>query len=132
MKKSILFISFVFVLLGCAHYQTNYAFKSPHSEEGQLCINECRTSKTVCQQQCLSQDPNCLRQVKAEARVEYDAYVGEHAGQPIHRDFNAFYHPEKCAHSGCSCEVDYRACFELCGGQLIPYERCVSHCDVLS
>ena len=110
----------IFLMTGCSggpSSTTVYSYSPPTSVDGRACVDECAQSKTVCSDQCTVADPECLAREQAQAKHDFEVYAQEQqvSGQSVSQSLAAFYHPERCEHSGCGCETNYKICHQLCG-----------------
>ncbi len=134
MKKTIgiLLGAACLLLWGCGPvYETSYTYQSPKSMQGKRCVSQCRQSRTMCKRLCTSETENCKLRARDDASYRYREYVARQriAHRPIERTPDSFYSAAHCSRKSCSCEEDYRACFEMCGGEAIAVKRCVAFCN---
>ncbi|WP_339862906.1 hypothetical protein [Paremcibacter congregatus] len=125
---------------GGPRYQTVYDYTPPTDGQGRMCLNQCLDSKTYCersgQQVQLEQKKVCLTEESARADAEFHHYMREmkQAGEKIEKDYYDFYRDYSCnrydgRRSDPSCEVNYRACYQNCGGEVRAQTFCVANCD---
>ncbi len=109
----------VLFMVGCSSNKstTVYSYSAPTSPDGQVCVDECKESKNRCDTLCTVASPQCLAKEQQQARNDFSVYEHEQqaAGQPVTQSLLSFYHPEKCDHTGCGCEENYKVCYQLCG-----------------
>jgi hypothetical protein len=113
-------------------YRTSYTYVPPASASGKICVMQCQRQKDLCQQLCQSRSNNCRQKAQNNARIEYDQYAADRraSGKPVKKTVEDFYNSFACADQPkCSCEPDFRACFQLCGGQVTQHRECVAFCD---
>ena len=130
LRKLCCFLFVALFLSACGPmYETTYTYVPPKDTKGQMCVMQCQNSKSLCQRLCDSETENCKNRQMNEARFKYESYVSQQraAGQQPTRDMNSFYDSYGCHHK-CHCGEDYRSCFALCGGQVIPQTTCVAFC----
>lgn len=130
--KRLTIIFFLVLLSGCQKvYETQYNFNQPTSEVGQQCITKCQRIKAVCEKNCQGGIDACLKRAKAKSLADFDRYAKDRQekGLPITKDSNSFYNPLQCSDEFCQCDGDYRACYELCGGDVEAKQVCVKNCD---
>lgn len=118
-RRYALFILTVLIITGCANNTatTTYSYSPPTTVDGRACVDECKQSRANCKNMCTTTAPQCVAYEQQKARVHFQEYVANQRsmGQPVSRTLLSFYHPEKCAHSGCDCDNDYQVCYQLCG-----------------
>ncbi|MCK5424200.1 MAG: hypothetical protein KAI89_02430 [Emcibacter sp.] len=132
----------VLSLSGCfgPQYRTVHEFSPPESPQGRMCVNKCLDSKTYCertgQQVRIQQKQMCLQEEKIQAEMRYEDYlhVMEHKGEVAEKSYYDFYRKYNCNHINegshdPTCEANYRACYQNCGGQVQSHTYCVSNCD---
>lgn len=112
--------------------QTNYQFTPPKSESGRNCIVHCDSSKNTCEQ---------LEQMKyelCEQRAEQEYYNCQRWEAAADRQSGTKrkWYEGSCYRDSCSsniegCAINYRICYQNCGGQVISETICVSNCDEL-
>lgn len=121
-----------FTLCSCQKvFETHYDYTSPVAESGQQCITQCQRVRDVCKRHCGVNPELCIKNEKAKSLKKYSSYVKERRrkGLPVTKDSNYFYNPLQCSKELCQCDSDYRACYELCGGQVHERQVCVKNCD---
>lgn len=125
-----LLIIAMFMVACSSVYDTSYSYQSPVSQSGKQCTVQCLQTKNSCQQLCQNDSPACKARARERARLDYNDYVSSQniAGKPVTRDLNSFYDPLQCASPSCNCEADFRACYQLCGGQVKEEKTCVANC----
>lgn len=132
MRKNYFGLAILFVvgvilgLTGCG--PKNYNLSPPTTVEGQQCVTECRQSKQACFDNCQATaitgqtEQTCLKQAQEQAKANYEEYVSVTMaeGNPISRTADSFFDQSSCKQAVCgSCEVEYRSCYQLCGGRLV-------------
>ena len=97
----------------CAGCVTEYKYTPPAGKSGQLCIERCVQTQMDCRQ--AEQD----RSARANRKCEHDAEVEYNACLKYAED------KKKCVQQICydtpsvgQCDIDYRACYQNCGGQV--------------
>ncbi len=134
MKKAIqcfIGLGFILMLSGCApKYTTEYSYVAPDTPAVKACVNQCRPSRTACRRMCVSGNKGCIQQAKDHAMARFHQYQADRQanGYPVDKTPDDFLNESSCFQS-CGCEVDYRACFQLCGGHAVPHKVCVKFCD---
>lgn len=121
----------VFLLASCAaKYEKYYEFQVPKTKPIEQCVQICQKTKDNCSKMCTNDSQLCKKNQMKQAELAYDSYVREMrvAGNGINRDLNSFYDPLQCSKISCDCERDYRACYKMCGGEVIVKQRCVANC----
>ena len=129
--KLLLAVITAITMMACSSvYDTQYRYQKPSSESGKQCIVQCQQTKNTCQQLCQNDSPLCKARARERARQDFNEYVSQRkiAGKPIVRDLDSFYDPLQCASPTCNCEADYRACYQMCGGQVVAEKKCVANC----
>ena len=105
---------------GCAsNYETIYHYSPPVSERGQQCVAQCDQANDSCQRLCYG--ASCQADAKEQAQTAYDEYTAQQQmdGLSVTRNLASFYDTRQCkALASCQCEPEYRACYQLCGGQV--------------
>lgn len=132
----------LFSLSGCfgPQYKTVYNFSPPEDPQGRMCVNRCLDSKTYCersgQQVRIQQKKMCLREEKARAEMKYEDYLQKMAqkGEKADKSYYNFYSKYSCNYINegpydPTCEENYRACYQNCGGQVQSHTYCVSNCE---
>jgi len=125
----------LFVLLslsGCQTVTTSaLEYSPPALDRGQECVIQCQNVREQCNKSCSESTKQCLQQKQTEALDNLTRYKKrmQTAPQLPERDFNSFYNTLQCDTPKCRCEVNYRACYQLCGGQVTERSVCLEHCD---
>lgn len=110
------------LLAGCAH--TRYEFIPPPDDKGKACVTGCANARDICtsreSQQALWDQMRCERQNDLMVRrcMATAGNRDEAARCGVYRQF--------CwgqAGNTYGCELDYRQCFQKCGGQIRAYEE---------
>lgn len=102
-------IVIVGLLSSCAQYKTVYT--PPKSKSGMQCVNQCITSKQMCNNNCqMLKNSDQLVDIAQRAASRDKQYV---SNTPYRGD--------------CGCDDQYKDCYMSCGGK-IDYV-CVSGCD---
>ena len=111
-------------------YTTTYSYVGPKDTKGQMCVMQCQQSKSLCQRLCSSESENCKSRAMGDARFKYEEYLSERRsqGKTAEKNMNSFYDSSECGRT-CNCDDDYRSCFQLCGGQVIPQTTCTAFCN---
>lgn len=127
---------FLFVVLiglaGCGPmYETTYTYVAPSGAAGKRCVQQCTQSKQLCKRICHKDENACMIRAKKDARGQFRNYKErqQREGLPIEKNLNDFLDNDQCQRRDCGCEGDYRACFQMCGGELVPHRKCVAFCD---
>ncbi|NKB46862.1 MAG: hypothetical protein GKR77_03665 [Legionellales bacterium] len=110
------------LLVGCANnYKGAYDFIPPSSESGQTCVANCEVAKVHCEKVCQKDNGECLTRMAEQAQADYEDYLAmqREAGEPVTRNKASFSDNRVCYRRGCDCQIEYRECFQLCGGQLV-------------
>ena len=112
-------------------YKTTYTYVPPHGSKGKMCTMQCQQSKSLCQRLCDSDYRNCATNARQDARFRYEEYLSERRaqGKTAEKTLDNFYSTYECERQSCGCNDDYRSCFQMCGGQVIPHQTCVAFCD---
>lgn len=87
-------------------YNTRYDFQPPQSEIGQICSVQCQSSRSACQR---------------DEERDYSMCRSNAGRDDARRD--------ACEKPNYKCEVNYNACFEGCGGKIIPVQHCIAFCN---
>lgn len=113
-------------LVGCT--ATNYTLAPPNTVQGQECVTQCRQSKQICMDNCqpgpdAAAHQECLKRAKQTAADKYEEYVSATTaeGNTVTQTIDSFADPRACTPAVCgNCEQEYRACYQICGGRLVP------------
>lgn len=117
-------------------YYTQYKYVMPESERGQMCVQKCKQSRNICKRYCTSSSQSvCESHERSKARRKYQLYVDAMTAKnkPIRLTAESFFDPSYCRYGNretheCNCKSDYRACYKLCGGQIIAHQMCETNC----
>ncbi len=124
MLHKIIIVILALVLTACGPMRkpTSYRLVPPSSAKGQRCLKNCHTIKMMCYKTCHDVDPVCNKQNKARAKEKFARYKTRQTenGLPVSKTWQNFYNARACKDKACGCKEDYNACFQMCGGQLIP------------
>ncbi len=144
----ILFIALTIAACGPV-YSTRYHFTPPLSTEGRMCLNNCLSSKSMCGNNCNMNAQSCLSSIqwlkisqtvgnamfldKEELRKRkhyrpyYETQPFDDLGDQYNQEANRCeYQKQNCLSS---CEFDYRACYQNCGGQVFQETFCSAFCQ---
>jgi len=115
-----------FSLSGCGPvYSTHYTYSPPDDPHGKACVFQCENSKLQCQQIKDMEAMQCRDQ--AELRYRDCQRRNDRRREGEKRD--------NCYRTYCSsanyeqCEERYRACYQICGGEVVGEEVCTAFCD---
>jgi len=116
---------FAVILTGCTtmgRSPSSYKLVMPTTAKGMRCVQRCKTMKNTCYKMCHNVDPSCLDQEKNNAKQRFDNYRQKtvEKEENVEKSWQDFYNPNVCKDTVCGCHHDYRACVQLCGGQLVP------------
>jgi hypothetical protein len=102
-----------------------YRYQAPTSAEGKVCLSKCEATRSACQQNCVADQSSCLNKAQNRANFLYQEYVSQCQLEnvPVEKNVSAFLDDTQCKLQACECDKDYRACFQLCGGKLIPQRQ---------
>jgi hypothetical protein len=114
----ILGLSLFLVACGIQRRPQSYRLVPPSTAKGQNCLKHCHTVKMMCYKMCHSADPSCIERAQSQAKQRFEQYAKDTSQTP--KTWHDFYHPNVCKDKACGCQTDYQACFQMCGGQLIP------------
>jgi hypothetical protein len=122
------------VLSGCAKpravtCKTEYEFHPPTSYEGKMCLMKCEKERKQCRDDKELQYKNCEHHGRM-VRLEFERCIASGATNC----YSAVAPPceRPCDSSGpCSdsCNMEYRHCYESCGGSVTSKEVCNNGCD---
>jgi hypothetical protein len=127
-----LVISLMVALTGCGPiYNTEYSYIPPATDMGKMCVNQCITNKTLCQQMCQMRNDSCRTQSRQNALFDYQMYKHRQKAnkQPITKDLSAFDRGGYECNSRCDCDFSFNQCYSACGGQVQEHKVCVMFCD---
>lgn len=124
MLRRIFIITLTLLLVGCGPLRkpSHYKLVPPSSAKGQRCLKNCHTMKMMCYKMCHSVDSGCADREQQRAKQEFANYQKHQLEQQIAvtKTWENFYNPMACKDKACGCKKDYNACFQMCGGQLVP------------
>lgn len=124
MLRRILIISLTLCLAACGPLRQpkSYTLVPPSTAKGQRCLKNCHTIKAMCYKMCQDVDGSCYENAKARAKQRYASYVEsqQKAEAEVTKTWENFYNPKSCKDQACGCKKDYNACFQMCGGKLVP------------
>ena len=131
--KRIVPVIAIALLTACGSvYKTDYQYVPPNAARGKQCIEQCRQAKTMCRRFVVGEYDRCLLRQRNAARFRYDSYKEQRqtAGLEIDKSLESFADTSVCKQRDSNdCTDDYKACYELCGGKVVPVKRCVARCD---
>lgn len=122
----------LFSLSGCQKVMISaLEYSPPAQDKGKECLVQCQNVRDQCSLSCNESINACLTQKRTEALDNLTRYQTRVSADPElpERDFNSFYNTLQCDTPMCRCEVNYRACYQLCGGQVKERSVCLEHCD---
>lgn len=117
-------------LSGCArpyHHRTcntEYDLVSPTTYEGKMCVMKCSNQRTQCRDDKEQQYKNCDHNNRLVA-LEFERCLASGATNCYSASAPPCEQP--CSGTGpCAdqCEIEYRHCYESCGGQVVSKEVC--------
>jgi hypothetical protein len=112
-------------------YHTDYILTPPASPSGKQCANQCYYVREGCMGACENVGYNCGSGMYGSLgyshwnRGRHGAFSGIGYGSPHHHAADCRYERDLCAER---CEMQYRQCFTVCGGQVTPSTVCVQNC----
>jgi hypothetical protein len=129
----IAFFGLLLLLGACgAPAATTTRFEPPPRAGGRLCAVQCGEAHDACNETCSLTERGCTNEMQSQAIHDYDQYARQQfaAHQPMDLMPRDFERPEKCKPVGClaSCERDYEACYERCGGKVVTETSCQAFC----
>ena len=108
-------------------YETQYDYIPPHNRGGQVCLEQCNTSKAQCRTIAGQQAENERLHCELDANADYEHCQG-----------SATNHAEadKCTRRSCAaptansgpCDEDFRICYAGCGGTVTSRQVCTFNC----
>ncbi len=118
-----LVLLFVVLLAGCGPvYRTEYSYQPPQDPQGRNCLMQCENMRM----QCRTNEDYRLRSCEDQnriARLEYDNCMAMKYDRC--RDNSTY-----CGSSDYErCDMDYRLCYQNCGGIISSREICVYGCE---
>ncbi len=119
------------ILTGCGSiYKTTYDFIPPKSFRARQCINQCITHRRTCNELCRKNHQICRSMAERAAMSLYYEYIQERREQKrsIRKNISNFADYSRCSLKCEYCNVDYRNCYHLCGGQVNENQVCVAFC----
>lgn len=128
--RNLILVGLAALLAACGPmYQTTYSFKPPKNFQGRQCVNRCLNARNRCNFRCERLNQDCRQQALNAARPQYRAYRRRQrwSGKPVTMSLNDFADFSACQ-ANCGCQPNYRQCYSNCGGQVIPFTRCVAFC----
>ena len=124
-------IALVLLATSCApQYSTRYHFFPPEHFEGRVCINNCLSNKTSCNQQAQMLEQNC----KNSSGLENFANILVNSNKEKAEEYRNYYENEKrkCAskrrRAESECGEYYRDCYTNCGGAIQTETYCSAFC----
>ena len=119
LRISILFIASL-LLFGCGPmYQTVYHYRMPKNRSDRHCVSRCRIALSQCKTTCRIANQNCQNQQLIAEDI---------ASRHRHRHDDDFFYDTGDCNQSCGCRQTYNACYEDCGGKVIPESVCVFNC----
>lgn len=116
-KLSMLIILAILAYLsvGCSPiYNTEYSLTPPSSSEGRMCVRNCNRDRASCEKSVEARLDSCQRRTEQECEGRQDCdKLSNSCGV---EDYD-------------SCEVQYRSCYQSCGGTVKSEKVCVMGCD---
>jgi hypothetical protein len=110
--------SLLAVLAGCGP-GIRYVFTPPASAEGRVCASQCLNGQQQCRMFLSSQYQAC----QSRWNYEVQLYNQCRANAPDKHSRSRCGYPPACYYpSTYSCDEQYRACYQLCGGQVQAIE----------
>lgn len=131
--KVALAILIISICSGCNPvYRTFYTYTPPKEFAGKQCVNNCLSIKQQCEQTQSFEHQSCLNRAQiahsnclANQVFRYDSRERRNICMR-----NCF-----CSQPNCSrpdpyvCDERYNRCYTNCGGEVLPYQKCISNCD---
>lgn len=121
---TIILVSLMIVSCG-PQFRTDYVFEPPQSQSGINCTLQCEPNRDQCLQIVELEYERC--EINSQRSIEYCEYN-------IRLTKNRSSKWYECSGDSCSrdtehCEVNYRSCFQSCGGKVNAVTLCVANCD---
>lgn len=121
-QKSFLKLPFTLLVAGCLSacgpiYKTNYSYMPPKSSQGMMCITNCTSAQTNCEQLEELKKENCEHQ----SEIEYQ--LCKNSGDKY------------CIHKSCysseygRCRSKFNECYQSCGGTVTTQQVCTAFCN---
>lgn len=107
-------------------YETNYRYTPPADPLSRPCISQCLADKSQCRNTAELKAENSRLRCERDSRDDYERCLGSAKGEQGRASCNR----RSCdqdAHFG-MCEVDYRTCFQSCGGIVDEERLCTFNC----
>lgn len=125
MTLSLFFIVFILFLTGCGPiYDTRYHYTPPQDPQGMNCIFQCDNMKMQCEQLEMMRYENCMNR----AKLEQDRCLDNIRRQNREPKKNECPLIHSCSQDTERCDVQYRICYQNCGGQVHAEQVCVFNC----
>lgn len=103
---------FILVLAGCSSvYETKYTYTPPKSSNGEICIKDCHAVRLKCYQFIEDEYKKNINNENFKDDKEYIKFCENERTINIE-----------------SCDTEYQACYELCGGKVEKEINCIANC----
>lgn len=106
-------------------YDTQYTLTPPKNESGRMCVFQCQTSQSQCE------ELESMRNERCEERAEREYQQCQWRVQLRERRDPKWY---ECSKDSCSsdtqrCLTQFHRCYQACGGTVKAETVCVANCD---
>ncbi len=125
--RKILAVVAALVVMSCGPiYETNYRYTPPADPLSRPCISQCLADKSQCRHIAELKADNATLRCERDARDDYERCLGNAKGDQGKSSCNR----RSCGSSADTgiCEVDYRSCFQSCGGVIDEERVCTFNC----
>ncbi len=131
-KLYVLFLMCIVITSCTPVIQTFYTYTPPESFEGKKCVNDCMPIKQQCESNLIVEQQSCLNRAQSalhlcEARKVYRYNYKKGRTECVQ---NCYCSAPSCPNPDTTlCDQRYNRCYENCGGEVMPYQKCVANCE---
>lgn len=125
--RNLFLIAMALLVSSCGPiYETNYRYTPPADPLSRPCVSQCLSDKGQCRNIAELKNENANLRCERDARDDYERCLGNAKGEQGKNSCNR----RSCSSTADfgSCEVDYRTCFQSCGGVIDTERVCTFNC----
>ncbi len=125
--RAIQILLLTMVLAACGPiYETNYRYTPPSDPLSRPCISQCLADQSQCHNVAELKAENSRLRCERDAREDYERCLGNASGEQGRASCNRRSCNQEPNLSACG--VDYRTCFQSCGGVVDEQRVCTFNC----
>lgn len=124
MLRSLVILCIVTLLYGCGpNYKTMYHYVPPHDSKALDCTEDCARKQRFCYCQCGKKLDECENGLYDPQKRDRYAHADSDRKQTA---LSCEQHFNNCNNE---CDLNFRLCYNTCGGTVVIENRCIHNCD---